>query len=49
MNRLQIVQKYMSLKYKIEDVDKYNKAQSLSYKISKQQDKRLSKIVEINK
>jgi len=42
MNRLQIVQKYMTISMKISDKKKYEKAQVLSAKIIKIQDKKIA-------
>jgi len=41
MNRLKIVQKYMSVSVKINDIKRYRRAQILSKKISDIQDKKL--------
>ena len=43
MNRLKIVQKYMSTSTKIKDIKKYEKAQKLSAKIIKIQDVKIAK------
>jgi hypothetical protein len=41
MNRLAIVQKYMSGSTKIKDIEKYKRAQKLSAKIIKKQDEKI--------
>jgi len=43
MNRLQIVQKYMSASTKVKDIEKYEKAQRLSKRIIEKQDEKLWK------
>ena len=45
MNRLQIVQKYMTLETKAKDIKKYKKAQTLSRKIINYQSKKIAKSI----
>ena len=44
MNRLKIVQKYMSIKYKIKDLKKYKRAQKLSKKIIQKSNDKITKL-----
>lgn len=45
MNRLKIVQKYMTLDTKIKDKKKYAKAQKLHQKIIKKQDEKIKNTI----
>ena len=41
INRLAIIQKYMSLSFKTKDINKYKRAQKLSAKIIKKQNEKI--------